>query len=104
MLGLDVGQQTAAALMLGLQLCKQTTTAVASVCCVFSGEHRAADKHCENNHYAQNVSTHLLFLQFRTGNQTRQILSQSNGGLVPLGRDIVRDQGRLESREHLHPQ
>jgi NADH:ubiquinone oxidoreductase subunit D len=81
-LRLEVGEQTAAALVLGLELSKQTTTAVTGASRGFGCEHRAADKHCENNHYAHYIPTHLLSPVLQVI-KTRQIPSQINGDSVP---------------------
>jgi hypothetical protein len=83
MLSMKLSEQTAAALMLCLQLCKQTTTAVmTSACSRFGHEHRATDQQREHNHHIRNISTHLQS-PVRTSNQHRQIPSQINGDPVP---------------------
>ena len=91
-------EQSAATLVLSLDLGEQSATTVSGACRGLSGEQRAANKHCEYNHHARYISTHTTSLQFIQVNYSpNPFANQRRPG--PPSRNIVRDQGRLESRE-----
>lgn len=91
-------EQSAATFMLSLDLGEQSATTVSGASRGLSGEQRAANKHCEYNHHARYISTHTTSLQFLQVNYSpNPFANQRRPG--PPSRNIVRDQGRLESRE-----